>query len=59
MSVVCFLRHVINTNYDRIVDLSHTSVQVQKEALSIAKAPVIFSHSSWLVGSPSSQFTLD
>ncbi|KAK0758271.1 hypothetical protein N5P37_009573 [Trichoderma harzianum] len=29
-----------------IVDLSHTSVQVQKEALSIAKAPVIFSHSS-------------
>ncbi|KAM6483889.1 membrane dipeptidase-domain-containing protein [Trichoderma sp. SZMC 28011] len=29
-----------------IVDLSHTSVQVQKEALSIAEAPLIFSHSS-------------
>ncbi|KAL7905946.1 renal dipeptidase family [Trichoderma velutinum] len=42
----CVLLHAINTNYDRIVDLSHTSVQVQKQALSIAKAPVIFSHSS-------------
>ncbi|KAF3074448.1 Dipeptidase 1 [Trichoderma lentiforme] len=29
-----------------IVDLSHTSVQAQKDALSIAKAPLIFSHSS-------------
>ncbi|KAL6895117.1 membrane dipeptidase domain-containing protein [Trichoderma evansii] len=29
-----------------IVDLSHTSVQVQRQALSAAKAPVIFSHSS-------------
>ncbi|KAL6862020.1 membrane dipeptidase domain-containing protein [Trichoderma novae-zelandiae] len=29
-----------------IIDLSHTSVQVQRQALSISKAPVIFSHSS-------------
>ncbi|KKP00670.1 membrane dipeptidase [Trichoderma harzianum] len=35
-----------------IVDLSHTSIEVQKEALSIAKAPLIFSHSSWLVKYP-------
>ncbi|KAL7942004.1 membrane dipeptidase domain-containing protein [Trichoderma barbatum] len=29
-----------------IIDLSHTSVHVQRQALSIAKAPLIFSHSS-------------
>ncbi|KAK5988151.1 Dipeptidase verJ [Cladobotryum mycophilum] len=29
-----------------IVDLSHTSVEVQKQALSLSRAPVIFSHSS-------------
>ncbi|OTA04141.1 membrane dipeptidase GliJ [Trichoderma parareesei] len=29
-----------------ILDLSHTSIEVQKQALSISKAPVIFSHSS-------------
>ncbi|EGR53015.1 uncharacterized protein TRIREDRAFT_103119 [Trichoderma reesei QM6a] len=29
-----------------IVDLSHTSIEVQRQALSISKAPVIFSHSS-------------
>ncbi|KAM0255918.1 hypothetical protein ACHAQJ_005319 [Trichoderma viride] len=29
-----------------IIDLSHTSVQVQKQALCLSKAPLIFSHSS-------------
>ncbi|XP_062576899.1 dipeptidase 1-like [Saccostrea cucullata] len=29
-----------------IIDLSHTSVQTQKDAMRVSRAPVIFSHSS-------------
>ncbi|RYP29371.1 hypothetical protein DL767_006757 [Monosporascus sp. MG133] len=35
-----------SADHGRIVDLSHTSVAVQKQVLRISTAPVIFSHSS-------------
>lgn len=35
-----------------MVDLSHTSHMAQRQVLRIAKAPVIFSHSSWYVFTP-------
>lgn len=47
MSVAGAMRLSSKLSELRIADLSHTDHATQRQALEVAEAPLIFSHSSW------------